>query len=1062
MELTIHYLSKILINVLVSTREKVLIKGELENFEWLDFCLKQLNYFSHFKSTKCSNPCHLDHSSFCCYSENKDYTELLNKHFDYYDDTKNSISNKIEFYNNNSLDSYFNNYDLTNINYDNKRILNNDFNCNHNKLLTGVLCLDKLLYADIKSNLFKSQNNTEKYMIYLEYNRHNCSLVTLFQKKVEFLDLNINVFKNKLFYMTLLNGDFLNKNSDDYKKLLKKVKEEIYQEDIDFSFEEIKAIDKTSIRSTRSNMSIHKNVRSYNSNTGNNDRLKVPATNNKKNLETKEALQAINEEAKKNDSEGILSKKEEEIKRLAQLKENNNEEENTNNNKNNDLIDDNNIKILLDQDNEKSSKLESTEQIITFLSNYNEILHRYIKETKVSLLKENFKSIKSENLALKEVFSQTKNDLNISQFRNKFSSSLLKNIDETHLININKMYFFFETFINKILNASIEVETHTISSAFIINRDDFESILSELIRDYVSFNGVLRKQESYNKAIEKYGNAFSTKKLTVFLQSTKNKLIDYEDNIEKITNAKLALNSNKLIFEMDNLYRQLKILKENVIVMEDYIQTYFQEKFYYITKKLQNEADEIQNKFALFKHDVNNNTIRSITEEYNNCLMELKSRTLFLTEPQMKVKKNNYANNISKILFNSNNTNTSNNDNINNETHNIQENSNEDNDDDFFFDHFYREIEIETNYNKDINIQRKKTEKLHDQVNQLHLFYRMKIFNMQKKFDMEIDSLKQKLSSNQDLWEKLSIAEKNENILKEELAKTQRNLASNEEFIKKLQSQIQILHDKNVTIEKKLSAMTAQEIISSANQGENIKAKELYTETKSTYVYNLKNNVSLMNAIDLLKKSKLPEALLVCENLETLHYKYSSEIENKRLYINSLNNIKEDISNSREINKMKMQEAEIQIKKLKEELVEVRKELNRYKADKLGINFNSGFGGNMNQYNNNSSNASNSNFINLKRKENELSSSKNNVSGNVLFSDGLKGSKYNLNNHDTSAKANIINGLNNNKKESLKNSGLMIMENSKITDNSSINKGSKSNNSNKLEIFSSNSTKKKL
>eukprot|EP00340_Litonotus_pictus_P013160 CAMPEP_0170537150 /NCGR_PEP_ID=MMETSP0209-20121228/102547_1 /TAXON_ID=665100 ORGANISM="Litonotus pictus, Strain P1" /NCGR_SAMPLE_ID=MMETSP0209 /ASSEMBLY_ACC=CAM_ASM_000301 /LENGTH=905 /DNA_ID=CAMNT_0010838601 /DNA_START=611 /DNA_END=3326 /DNA_ORIENTATION=- len=789
-----------------------------------------------------------------------------------------------------------------------------------------------------------------------------------------------------MFYMVLYNNGFLNKNQKEFVGLLDAVKSEIYGEDIDFFFEDIKDISETIDRNSKRDLGV----------------LKSPATNNKKNAETKEVLKAINKEAEKESGEGILSKQEIEdrllkskresrkrvtiksvnsipAKRLsvlaqAKLKQNNPEgtveKETVGSNTNktetdkenlalNNLVEDNlldnpdQIKILLDQDKENSMKIENTEQIKIFLANCVILIDRYKKEVRIKLLNENLKSLRNENLALKEVFSNSKSDLDVSLFRNKFSASLLKHLDDTHLVNINKMYFFFETFINKLLNASIEVETHSFTNAFIINRDELEVILAELIRDYVNFNSVLRKQENYNGAIEKYGNAFSVKKLTVFLNSTKQKLVDYEDNIEKITNAKLALNSNKLIFEMDNLYRQLKILKENVVVMEDYIQTYFHEKFFYITSKLKSEADEIENKFQIFKNEVKSNTIMNITDEYNNCLSELKQRTLFLTQQANTVKKPKQfnsemalglepvTNNPSTALVNTkSNSNILGNENYNN---NIEENVNEDS----FFDHFYREIEIETNYNKDINIQRKKTERLNDQVNQLHLFYRMKIMNMQKKFNMEVDSLKQKLSSNQDLWEKLSVAEKNETILKEELAKTQRNLASNEEFIKKLQTQIKILHDKNVTIEKKLSAIAAHDIINSASQGENIKAKELYSETKSTYVYNLKNNVALINAknvnnlknnvalinaIEILKKGKMPEALLVCENLETLHLKYSQEVENKRLYINSLNAIKEDITNSREITKMKMHEANNLIERLQEEIKELKKENHRMKV----------------------------------------------------------------------------------------------------------------------------------
>ena len=964
MELTVKKITKNLVIVLLYAREKAIENNEMENFEWLNTLLNTLQCFSNFKENCCFNDYHIDELEDTLYSN-------YNSHFMYYNN-EGDLSKKMKLLNNSSnANLYYNEieehktpshsqkslmernkllkkilirkryslsfitqkddneslYDLEivkrNFNFKDKYIIQSEYNSANSKILDYILCLDRLLYADIKSSLFKIQNNTEKFMIYLELNKHNCSIIKLYSKKDDFLNRFINIFKNKLFYLCLINDDFLPKNPDTYRRLTQKLKEFIYL-DIDLNFQEIKELkEKNRGSSTR----VRKNV---------------AATNNKKNIETKEVLLQINKEALKDEKEGLLIEENRGNEREGKEVEENERDEKTD------------IKILLETDNENSLKLENTVQMSKFVSNYEKLITRYMKEIKLKYYKENHSSLRTETLALKEVFSNISSDLSINNFRNKFSSSLLKNIDDTQLININKLYYFFETFLNKLLNCSIEVDTHSFSKAFIINREEFEVIFSELIRDYISFTSTLKKQDSYTNAIEKYGSAIANKKLSVFLTTTKKRLIDYEDNIEKMTNAKLALNSNKLIFEMDNLYRQLRVLKENVVVMEDYIQTYFHEKFFYITSKLRSEVFEIQNKFQLFKNDVNNKTIMNITEEYNNCLGELKSRTLFLTQQAEKFKipptlppvivggkqynppsqtqfthsqvsQSHLTQQLEKVIKPGtlvSNTTTLN-----------QHSTQEEDDIDSFFDHFYREIEIETNYNKDINIQRKKNEKLLEQVNQLHLFYRMKIFKMQKKFNLEIDSLKQKLSSNQDLWEKLSIAEKNENVLKEELAKTQKNLASNEEFIKKLQTQIKILHDKNITIEKKLSAIAAHEIISNANQGENIKAKELYSETKTTYVYNFKNNVNLINSINTLKKTKMPEALLVCENLEILHSKYCSEVENKRTYINSLNSIKDDITNSREMNKLRLREANYTISSLKEELEELKKELNRIKAE---------------------------------------------------------------------------------------------------------------------------------
>jgi len=142
-------------------------------------------------------------------------------------------------------------------------------------------------------------------MIYLESNRHNCSLVSLYKKKEEFLDKIINIHKNKMFYMVLYNNGFLNKNQKEFVGLLDAVKSEIYGEDIDFFFEDIKDISETIDRNSKRDLGV----------------LKSPATNNKKNAETKEVLKAINKEAEKESGEGILSKQEIEDRLLKSKRE---------------------------------------------------------------------------------------------------------------------------------------------------------------------------------------------------------------------------------------------------------------------------------------------------------------------------------------------------------------------------------------------------------------------------------------------------------------------------------------------------------------------------------------------------------------------------------------------------------------------------------------------------------------------------------------------------------------------------------------------------------------------
>ena len=888
MELTITIQIKALVIVLSKIRERELLKNNNKNTYWINKILYSLGASNQFFSPcDCKNPCHLDIELenmesqensirvYNNYANSNQYTPqyinfntLFDNHFTYFSHQDHSGSVQI------------NSHKI----FPHKSLLNNNKG-SYSELNKYLLCLNPMMYNDIRSSLFKIHNNTEKYMIFREANRHNNDIISLFEKKLNFMNILLAVIENKLKYIILTSGINISAiNCSQFIAYIKEIIDKIYKPiDLNFIFDDILS---------------EKELNESQNFDFDNSYLKS-IINQRKDPNPKVVLNAINEEAQKNNIKPLLSEKD------KTNKKDENDEDNIEK-----------IKILLDQNKEHSVKLENTELFNNFFQNVNILNRQYKKTLLIYLYNKSFTNLKIENQSIKEVFANCKSELDITMFRNKHSASILKEIDDSHLANINKMFYFFETFVNKLLNTSIEVETHSMTSAYIINKNEFETYISELIRDFVLFNSVLRKQENYNLAVEKYGAAFTIKKLSFFLSATKNKLNTYEDSIEKITNAKLAMNGNKLIYEMDNLYKQLKILKENLLIMEDYIQTYFKEKFYYITSKLKNEISEIENKFQLFKNDIQFKTTLSITDEYNNCLKELKNRMFFLTQQQVELS-NSMINRQINMPISDSSTSFNNNANID-----IEEN---------FLDHFYREIEIETNYNKDVNVQRAKNDKLNMQLNQLHAYYRIRMFQMKKNYDQEMDSMKQKLSSNQDLWEKLSVAEKNESILKEELAKTQRNLASDEEFIKKLQSQIRILHDKNVTIEKKLSSIAAQDIINSANQGENVKTRELYNETKSSYIYNLKNNIGLLNSIEALKKTKSPEALLVIESLDNLHSKFCQEIDNKRTYINSLNAIKQDIMNMKELNKMKLSEASEKIKKLNDTNDELRREIEQIK-----------------------------------------------------------------------------------------------------------------------------------
>ena len=586
---------------------------------------------------------------------------------------------------------------------------------------------------------------------------------------------------------------------------------------------------------------------------------------------------------------------------------------------------------IFDNKREDNLKMKNTVIMEEFFENTNGLIQLYKDEVKYILYTNSIEALRKENNAIRELFSTAKSDLDISKFRNKFSSNFLKELDITQIATINEKFPFFENFINKIHQVCIEVETHTDSNSLLINRKEFDEATKILIRDFIAYDTTTIRNNHFLYSSEKFGYCFKVKKLEIWLRAYKNKLTEFDNELEKLSMAKFAIVHNKLVFEMDNLYRQLKVLKDNIKVMEYYIKDYFEDKYRNLILSFQTQMAQINAKFQENREDIEIKIKQAITEEYNECINKLRNETLFITQ-----KVNSIA-----------------------DVDNTQEKE--------FFENFYRGLAMNQSHHEELNKERKIIEGLQNDIAKLHGFYRMKMHNQKIDFENQLDALSKNLSNNQDLFEKLAIAERNETVLKTELSKTQKSLASAEEFIKRLRVQIRNSHNKNVALEKKISQMSIKDIMHNAGKGSSAKAVELYNEIRQTYVYNMKNNVNLITAIEKVKmKYENDEDIkTILTNFEILHKKYAEEIDAKRNFISTLNGIKGDVQKMNAISNKKLEELTSSYNELKKENEDLKIKLDKitYKNIKVGTSkkFNQGVSEkDMKYVTNNGSNRSNS------------------------------------------------------------------------------------------------------
>ena len=529
---------------------------------------------------------------------------------------------------------------------------------------------------------------------------------------------------------------------------------------------------------------------------------------------------------------------------------------------------------IFDNKRENNLKMKNTIIVEAFINGATTIFSAFCNEVDYIMINKAIDNLSKENNAMKELFASARNDLDINKFKNKFSSNFLKELDATQIGTINRKFPFFENFINQVKNVSIEVETHSDTNAILISKVELEDAIKTMIRDFIVFDTNITRSNHFSYSSEKFGYYFSIKKLEIWLKAYKTKLTQFDQDLEKISNAKTALTNNTLVYEMDNLYRQLKVLKDNIKIMELYIRDYFEDKFNGLILSFRTEMAQIEAKFHEFRNNLVITTNQKITEEYSKCITELKNKTTFITE---QVNKISYVDTTEEKEF---------------------------------FDTFYRGLQMNQNYHNELNNERKAIEGLQDDIAKLHGYYRMKLHNQKVDFEKELDELRKNLSNNKDLWDKLAIAERNEVILKEELAKTQKSLASAEEFIKRLRIQIRNSHDKNVSLEKQISQITVKDIINNAGKGVNVKAMELYSDIRQSYVYNMKNNVNIITALERIKTKyeKDEDIKVVLANFEMLHQKYAQEVDNKRTFSITLQNIKDDIERMQSIHTKKLEE----------------------------------------------------------------------------------------------------------------------------------------------------------
>lgn len=152
----------------------------------------------------------------------------------------------------------------------------------------------------------------------------------------------------------------------------------------------------------------------------------------------------------------------------------------------------------------------------------------------------------------------------MQQFASTFDQSIDK---KSHLDIINKVDAV-QKMLTQFMNRCLPIETLTSGAGYMISGKDLSECLNDLCRSIVKTCEIEMRTrcEQLSMLILQYENMLYTKDMQ--LLNMENKLKHAKEELNKIINTKVFSRGNNLIYELDISSRQLRLMKDNVFLLE--------------------------------------------------------------------------------------------------------------------------------------------------------------------------------------------------------------------------------------------------------------------------------------------------------------------------------------------------------------------------------------------------------------------------------------------------------------------------------------------------------------
>jgi hypothetical protein len=256
---------------------------------------------------------------------------------------------------------------------------------------------------------------------------------------------------------------------------------------------------------------------------------------------------------------------------------------------------------------------------------------------------------------------------------------------------------------------------------------------------------------------------------------------NFEKDVVNIVNSKVAEKGNELIYQMDNLSRQMRFWRECIQILESQMRTEVRKDFLSQLEMMKLALNNSQTLFKDFKQAFTTELKADISQEKTKLVkkMNVKSFEYKQASPSKKEKPTWFGNKQKEQI-----------------PKRMQKNDSEDLDTERIerakiLQEQWEETEV---YEELMNLE--------DKYRKMRIFTNLKQMTMKERYERDIFNLTEELTSNAALWDELAETEKREQLIKEELLHAQQCLGSCERIINNLQQKINMQHDNTVKLQQ--------------------------------------------------------------------------------------------------------------------------------------------------------------------------------------------------------------------------------------------------------------------